>query len=108
MDKTSLSLAELNRVLASLKEQKTAIAKTKKKVDAVLESSSSCLAISGLDYSTIADSFDTTFNKMDTNLDALINVLENDVIKSYAELMLIMRRIFNKDFASKLSGLLGL
>lgn len=104
--KTALSIDELKSVLKSLKNEKESLSETKKKVDKVLESSASCFAVSGLDYSTISDSFNTTFSNLDKNFDALINVLENDVIKNYAELISIIRRLFNDSFAEKMLSLL--
>ena len=105
-DKSSLSISELKKVLDSLKEQKEAINNTKVTVDKVLESSASCFAVSGLDYSAISNSFNTTFKSLDNRFDALINALENGVIKNYSELISIIRKVFNKSLADKISSLL--
>lgn len=105
-DKSYLSIAELKSVLVSLKEQKLSMKETQKGVNNVIESSASCLSVSGLNYSAISDSLNNTFNNTDKYLEELINVLENNVIKNYSELIMVIRKTFDKNFADKISSLL--
>ena len=104
----AISIDELNGVLSSLKTQREIISETyNSMVKKVLENSSSCFAISGLDFTTIQSTFDSTFKAIDANFDSLITVLESDVIKNYLELISTIRRMFGQEFASKMSELLG-
>ena len=106
---SAITLQELQRVLASLKTQRDTINESyKTSIKQVLESSSSCFAVSGLDYSTIIAAFDDTFNGLNKNFDNLINVLENNVIKDYAELTTAIRQMFGESFASRLIELLDI
>ena len=108
-DKTAISAAELKSVLSSLKTQREAISNEyNNNIKRVLESSSSCFSVAGLDYSKIIETFDDTFGTMDKNFESLIYVLENDVIKNYSELIEAIKQLFTKNFADKLINLLGL
>ena len=83
-----ITLAELNQVLSSLKNQRESIRSTyNSMVKEVLESSSYCFSVSGLDYNSILSSFDSTFKQLDSNFEALIDVLEDGVIRTYSELI---------------------
>lgn len=105
---TRISTEELKTLLSSLKEQKELInGEYKNSIRSVLESSSSCFSVSGVDYSRIISIFDDTFNSLDSNFEILINVLENNVIKNYSELAVAIKKMFDDNFANKLSELLG-
>lgn len=104
-----ITLAELNQVLSSLKNQRESIRSTyNSMVKEVLESSSYCFSVSGLDYNSILSSFDSTFKQLDSNFEALIDVLENGVIRTYSELAIAIRQMFSVDFANRMSQLIGL
>ena len=108
-DGTAITTAELQAVLSSLKAQKESINNTyKTMIKTVLESSSSCFAVSGLDYTTILSVFESTFTTLDSNFDALIDVLENGVIRTYSELAIAIRKMFSDDFAYQMAELMGL
>ena len=106
---TAISTEELKVVLNSLKTQRETIQTTyNSMIKKVLESSSSCFSVSGLDYTEIISAFDTTFKNLDNHFDSLINLLENGVIQRYSELAMALRKMFGVDFASQLSQLMGL
>ena len=74
---TRISTEELKTLLSSLKEQKELInGEYKNSIRSVLESSSSCFSVSGVDYSRIISIFDDTFNSLDSNFEILITVLD--------------------------------
>ncbi len=106
--KIMVSIEELKSVLASLKKQKENLSSVYKgSISSVLESSNSCLAVANLDTSAIKSTFDSVFNDIDTNMDALINVLENKVIRNYSELAEAIRTMFNNDFMTKMNELIA-
>ena len=106
---TAISNEELKSVLSSLKTQRETIQTTyNTMIKKVLESSSSCFSVSGLDYSSIISVFDSTFKTLDNHFESLITLLENGVIKRYSELAMAIRQMFGADFAAKLSELIGL
>ncbi len=103
-----VSIEDLQNVLASLKKQKEVInGEYNGPIKSVLESSASCLSVAGLDITTISNTFNKVFGDIDTNLDALIDVLENKVIKSYSELAEAIRKMFNDEFRTKMEELLS-
>ncbi|MBQ6497493.1 MAG: hypothetical protein IJI58_02125 [Bacilli bacterium] len=105
----AITTAELKTVLTSLKNQREAISNEyNNNIRRVLDSSSSCFSVAGLDYNTIIDTFDDTFSTMDKNFENLIYVLENNIIKNYTELVAAIRQMFGKSFADKLTNLLGI
>ena len=105
---TRISTEELKTLLSSLKEQRELISNEyKNSIRNVLESSSSCFNVSGLDYSYIISIFDDTFNSLESNFDRLIDVLENNVIKNYSELAVAIKKMFDENFANKLNEILG-
>ncbi|MBP5678234.1 MAG: hypothetical protein J6X28_00200 [Bacilli bacterium] len=107
-DGQAITLAELQNVLASLKTQRDTMNTTyKTSIKQVLDSSTECFSVAGLDYSTIMAAFNDTFNTLDKNYDGLINVLENSVIKDYSELTTAIRKMFGDNFGARLSELLG-
>ena len=104
----AISTEELRAVLESLKQQRETISETyNSMIKKVLESSSYCFSVSGLDYSSIISAFDNTFRIIDARFESLINVLENNVIKNYSELTIAIRKMFDSEFASKISELLN-
>lgn len=106
---SKITLDEVKVVLNSLKEQRETISSVyNSEISTVLESSSSCLTVAGLDYSQIIDTFNSTFTKLDERYYALIDVLENNVIKNYDELVTVIRQMFNDTFAKQMEELLGL
>lgn len=108
-DVNMISTAELQTVLASLKSQKEIIEDTWKNiVFPVLESSSSCFSVAGLNYENIQSELGHIFSQTCLRLDSLIFVLENDVIKNYSEVAYSIRQIFNADFAAQMADLLPL
>ena len=109
VDGTVITTSELKEVLNSLKTQRETIKTTyDTMVKKVLESSSSCFSVSGLDYSLIISNFDSTFETIDNNFNSLIDVLENGVIKTYSELAIAIRQMFSEEFATKMSELIGI
>lgn len=106
-DSSRISIDELKRVLASLKEQRDTINSTyNNSIKRVLESSTGCFTVSGLNNEVIITSFDNTFKKLNDNFNGLINVLENNVINTYSELTIAIRQLFGEQFANKLIDLL--
>ena len=106
---TAITTEQLKTVLNSLKTQRETIRTTyDSMIKQVLDSSSSCFSVAGLDQSSVNSAFADTFKKIDTNFDALINVLENDVIKRYSELAMAIQQMFGGDFAARLSELIGI
>lgn len=106
---SAITTQELRRVVNSLRTQQETIRNEyQNKIKGVLDSSSSCFTVAGLNYSTIIDTFDGTFETLDKNFENLIYILENKVIKNYAELIEAIRQMFGKTFADKLTQLLGI
>ncbi len=106
---SAITIEELNRVLTSLKKQREIISNEyKNNIHKVLETSSSCISVSGLDMTSVNSAFESTFTTLDRNFDMLISVLENNVIKNYSELAEAIRRLFGPQFASQISDLLGI
>ena len=107
-DRSKVTVDELKKVSQSLNIQKETIYNTyKTQVKSVLSSSNDFFQISGVDFSNIESSFDTTFNKVNTELESLINKLDA-TITSYAELTSVLQQLFNSDLASQLSNLLNI
>lgn len=106
---SAITTQELKAVLNSLKTQQENIRNEyKNRIKSVLDSSSSCFSVAGLNYSTIIETFDDTFETLDKNFENLIYILENKVIKNYTELVAAIRQMFGKSFADKLVQLLGM
>ena len=106
---SAITIEELNRVLTSLKNQRETISNEyQNNIKKVLESSSSCISVSGLDMTSVNSAFDSTFNTLDRNFDMLISVLENNVIKNYSELAEAIKQLFGQTFANRLAELLGI
>ena len=104
-----VTIEDLKLVLSSLKSQKETINSIYNgKIKSVLESSNSCLSVSGLDYSSIINTFDSTFNELDYNFETLISVLEKNVIGTYTELAGTLKNMFGTEFASKMTDILGI
>ena len=98
---------ELQNVLASLKKQREVLSNEyKESICDILEESSSCLEIASVDITEINNSFRDVFNDIDTNLEALINVLENKVIKNYTDLSDAIKNSFNNDFKNQLDEIM--
>ncbi len=109
LEGSAISLEELKRVLTSLKNQReTIINEYKSNITKVLETSHDCISVSGLDMYAVTSAFDSTFNALEQNFDALIQVLENDIIKNYSDLSMAIQNLFSAQFAAKLSELLGI
>ncbi len=107
-DRSMVTIEELRRVLSSLETQKDIIHDTYyNKIKAALESSKDCFRISGLDFATIEQTYDNNFRKIDLEMQKLIAQL-NTAISKYSELTVVIKQLFNKDFASQLSQLLDL
>lgn len=107
-NKTAITVAELKTVLNSLKEQQESMQSTYNSlIKPVLDSSSQCFQVAGLDYTEIESIFNKTFSSVDNKFASLINVLENDVIGKYSELALALKKLFGNDFATQLNDLLG-
>ena len=105
----AITTAELKKVLSSLKTQRELMNNEyKNNIKRVLDSSSQCFQVAGLNYTSIIETFDDTFGTLDKNFENLINALENNVIKNYSELVAAIRQMFGKSFADKLTNLLGI
>ena len=108
-DSAAISLAELKEVSKSLQSQKDTIHSLyNNNIVSILESTRSCFKVAGIDYSSIENSFRSTYNELDKRYEELINVLNNSVIARYSELSAVIVQMFNTDFASRLNELLGL
>ena len=104
-----ITLDEVSLVLKSLKEQREAIRSVyKNKIAGVLDSSAGCFSVAGLDHAQISEAFNKKFAELDKKYYALIDVLENNVIKEYSEIIAALREMFNDKFASQMQDLLGL
>ncbi len=105
----AVTTADLKKVLSSLKSERDTINKVyTSQIKSVLESSQACFQVAGLNYTTILNSINTTFKNLNTNFNNLIDVLENDVIKNYDELLEALRQKFGAQFAAQMQSLLGL
>ena len=108
-NKTEITIVELKSVLNSLKNQQETMNSTYNTlIKPVLDSSSQCFQVAGLDYSEIQTIFSKTFSSVDNKFYNLINVLENDVIGKYSELALALKKLFGNDFATQLNDLIGI
>lgn len=108
-DQTSITLEEIKTVLNTLKQQRDIINNSyNQDIKKVLESSNSCLQVAGLDTSQINQTIGDTFKSINENMNGLVGVLENDVIKNYAEVATTLKQMFGSNFAAKLSELLNL
>ena len=104
---TSISLDELKAVAKSLQSQKDTINTLyKNKIKAVLTSTNTCFGVNGVDFSDIENAFNNSFNNLNNYYGDLINVLNNDVIARYSELLDALRKTFNQDLKSKLMSYL--
>ncbi len=107
-DGAMISTEELKTVLNSLKSQRDIIINEyRNSIKNVLNSSSSCFRVSGINIDTIISIFDDTFNNLDRCFEILIDALENNVIKNYSELAIAIRKMFDDNFASKIMSLLN-
>ena len=108
-DGITITTAELKRVVSSLKSERDLIQNTyKSQIKSVLESSETCFKVAGLDYTSIINTFDSTFSMLYNRFNSLIEVLENNVIRNYDELSSALIQMFGQNFASQLSSLLGI
>ena len=108
-DQTYITLDEIKTVLNSLKQQRDIINNCyNNDIKKVLTSSSSCLQVAGLDTTTINQTIENTFKTINENMNGLVGVLENDVIKNYSEVAVSLKQMFGSSFATKLSELLNL
>ena len=108
-DRTSITLAEIKTVLNSLKQQRDIINKSySSDIKKVLESSNVCFQVAGLDTTEINQTIESTFKSINKNMNGLIDVLENDVIKNYTEVTAAVKQMFGSSFAAKISELLNL
>ena len=104
-----ISTEDLKAVSASLKSQRDTLTGIyKSEILPTMNKSASCFAVAGLNTSDISEAFKKTFNNIETNLNALIDLLDNNIIKSYSELSYAIQRMFTDDFANQLSELIGL
>ena len=78
----------------------------KNKIKAVLTSTNTCFGVNGVDFSDIENAFNNSFNNLNNYYGDLINVLNNDVIARYSELLDALRKTFNQDLKSKLMSYL--
>lgn len=107
--KTAISLDQIKKISKELEEQRGTILKVyNSKIKKALESSSSCLIVSGLDYGTIIDTIDTTFKKIDKRFRNLTDVLDNGIYTEYSNLQDTLIQMFGSSFANQLSDVLGL
>ena len=82
-----ITTEELKTVATSLKRQRDILNDIyKTQIQKVLDQSSSCFVVAGLDTTEINKAFAETFRGLNTNLTSLIDLLENKVITSYSEL----------------------
>lgn len=103
-----ITTEELKVVAESLKKQRDTLNDIyKTQIQKVLEQSSSCFSVAGLDTTSINSSFEQTFKGINTNLTTLIDLLENKVIKSYSELSYAIQQMFTADFGAKLNEILN-
>jgi hypothetical protein len=99
---------EVGKILESLKQQKETINKVyNTKIIKVLESSQQCFQVANLNYAEINETIAKTFNSLDKKYYNLIDVLENNVLRGYTEVVLAIQQMFNSEFASQMSELLG-
>ena len=109
MANNAISLQELNSVVTALTNQRDSINSTYNNIiKKVLESSSSCFSVAGLDYSLVSTVFEDTFKTLNNNFTNLIDVLQNNVIRNYSELTTAIRTMFGPKFAQRLSELIGI
>lgn len=80
----------------------------KSKILPILQSSSECLSVSGLDYEDVIKSFDNVFNSLDTQITDLYRALTDKIIPSYENSSNIIRQLFNSEFAEELSKILSI
>ncbi len=107
-DSSAISLEELKQVSKALQSQKDTIYSLyKKNIVSVLESSRSCFKVAGVDFTNIENTFRSIYTELNRNYESLINVLNNNVIAGYSEVSETIKRMFNKEFATKLNEILG-
>ncbi len=108
-NKSYLSISDLRQIAKSLESERNTLYSTyKNKIVPVLESTSSCFQVAGLDTTEIINSFNSIFNTLNDRLFSLINVLNTNVINNYNDMLLAIREMFNNDCAAKLKDLLSL
>lgn len=104
-----ITTEELKVVLESLKKQRDQISNIySSQIKKVLENSSSCFTVAGMDTEMISKSIASTFKNINTNLSALIDLLENGVISKYSELSYAIQKMFTNDVTNRLYDLLGI
>ena len=66
------------------------------------------LKVSGLDYSVVSDSFKQVFTRLHSRIDDLVNALNNTIIPEYESTAQSISKIFNTDFANKVTNSLNI
>lgn len=109
MNKAYISLEEVKSVLQSLENERNQIYNAyKTNIAPVLNASDNCFQVAGLNTKDIISSFDKIFSDLDGKIAQLTNVLNTSVIQGYSETTSVIRQMFDKDFANKLSSLLDI
>lgn len=104
----SVSLENLKNAATKLEKQRANIINTyNKKVVPVLDSSKECLKVSGVNTEETKAQFDSVYNNLNKQLKGLVNLLNNQVLPNYTELVEVLRSLFNNDFASKFQELIN-
>ena len=108
-NKAYISLDQVKAILQSLETERNKIYNTyKSNIAPVLNSSESCFKVAGLNTKDIISSFDNTFKQVDSSIQSLTNALNTTVIQGYSDTTQIIKNMFDKDFANKISSLLGI
>ena len=106
---TYISLDALKGIASSLQSQKDQISQSfNGDILPAIKASADCFKVSGLNLNEIVSSFSTTFNNVNSNLNDLINILNNTVIKNYSDTADAIRQNFNVTFANQLRSILNL
>ena len=87
----SQELIAIAKSIESKKEQIINIYKTE--VLPALESSESCLAVAGLNYSELINAFNKVYNGIDSQISSLTNVLINKIAPNYDAIALSIKSL---------------
>lgn len=70
----------------------------------VLNSCENELKVSGLDYSVVSESFKKVFSSLNSQINELVDVLNNTIIPGYESTGQTISKMFNSDFANQMSA----
>ena len=108
-DKQVVRIDELEMAANDIKNKRDMILSIYETViKKVLYQSEDYFVKSNQNYNDVENTFKDLFSKFDLSVTELTDLLTNKIIPNYQDLIISIRRSFNKQFASEMTELLGL